>query len=117
MPSSNTAVVCLKFSDHTELWPLKHDTSFSLGPLTTPTAIVSFDSSRTYPIVSVEAFDDLLSSLQCDTTENFDAGIRMSFISKEAVAAASETWDSYHRFHLVTSHVGCNLEDELGAWR
>uniref|UniRef100_A0A8H7XMU7 Gpi anchored protein n=1 Tax=Psilocybe cubensis TaxID=181762 RepID=A0A8H7XMU7_PSICU len=106
------------FDDHDVFLPKRTAVfEYGHGVHSTSSATVSFDSSKTYPIVSVPSFDDLLSSIHCDTVEELDTTISLKFISKEAAAVASQTWDSYHRFHLVTSHNGCNSEDALGAWR
>jgi len=85
-------------------------------------AIVSFNASGTYPIVAVGAFDDHLKSITCTpihisaTADNFST-IDIKLDSQYSVEEAFNQWKAFEHLHFVTSHPGCNLEGELGAWR
>ncbi|KAF8958892.1 hypothetical protein BDZ97DRAFT_1923351 [Flammula alnicola] len=76
-----------------------------------PKATVSFTAYSEHPIVLIETFDGLLSSVSCGT-----GAIDLHFLPEDATREAASSWTNFKTFRAVTSHPGCNLDDERGAW-
>jgi hypothetical protein len=59
------------------------------------------------PILVLEEFEELITEVKCDS-----AGIDLTFSNGESCAAAMAAWGSLGNASVVTSHEGCNLQDE-----
>jgi len=81
-------------------------------------AIVSFDTSDT-PIVVARAFDSFLKSIECTPTliPGTFSTISIMLDSQESANEASGAWGSFNRVNFLTSHTGCNVDNNFGAWR
>ncbi|KAF8968596.1 hypothetical protein BDZ97DRAFT_1755254 [Flammula alnicola] len=81
------------------------------GSYYSPKATVTFIAYSDHPIVLIEAFDGLLSAVNCAT-----GAVDLHFLSEDAARQAASSWNNHNTFRAVTSHPGCNLDDERGAW-
>ncbi|KAF4618882.1 hypothetical protein D9613_010083 [Agrocybe pediades] len=83
-------------------------------------AVVTFEALEGQPIVVVGEFESYLRSIECVPELGNLAGsttLHLSFDSNDSARNALSTWRSSESLKFVTSHPGCNLVGELGAWK
>ncbi|KAK6362235.1 hypothetical protein TWF730_005931 [Orbilia blumenaviensis] len=72
-----------------------------------------------HPLLALEAFDDLTSSIKC---EDSSKKISVAFKSSEAMERAMENWDYVNQnksdyFYLIANHVGCGPDAERHPYK
>lgn len=89
-----------------------------LAPHHPPSATVSFTAHDDQPIILLEDFDYLLHRVSCPP--NLDGAhsnvMHLDFVDPSALEATVDQWESLRQFAVISSHMGCNAEDERGAW-
>ncbi|KAF7360944.1 hypothetical protein MSAN_01124500 [Mycena sanguinolenta] len=82
-----------------------------------PTSSLTFSAYEDVPVLVLEDIDFLVETVVCPIALNAEeSAAEISFLSEDAYAAALATWSSLPKFILVTSHSGCNPDDQRGAW-
>jgi hypothetical protein len=76
------------------------------------TYIAQVHVKSTQPILVVEEFEHLLHNVYCS-----DASVTLTFVSGLDWDTTTAALDELVLGHLVTSHEGCNLEDERATFR
>ncbi|KAF3095230.1 hypothetical protein TWF569_000302 [Orbilia oligospora] len=72
-----------------------------------------------HPLLALESFDDLTSSIKC---EDSNKQISVAFKSSEAMERAIENWDYVNQnksdfFYLIANHVGCGPDAERHPYK
>lgn len=72
-----------------------------------------------YPLLALESFDDLTSSIKC---EDPNQKISVAFKSSQAMERAIENWDYVNQnksdfFYLIANHVGCGPDAERHPYK
>ncbi|KAK6350520.1 hypothetical protein TWF718_003711 [Orbilia javanica] len=72
-----------------------------------------------HPLLALESFDDLTSSIKC---EDSNQKISVAFKSSEAMERAIENWDYVNQnksdfFYLIANHVGCGPDAERHPYK
>lgn len=91
---------------------------FGVAPYYPPSAIVSLSAQDERPILVVEDLDHLLHSVSCSRAHMSLLGdvIVLNFLDEQVYHTATAEWRRLQGFAVITSHQGCNLDDERGAW-
>lgn len=94
------------------------NTQKRLAPYYPPSATVSLSAQDGRLILLVEDFDYLLSSISCSPAyaRPLSGVIVMDFSDEPAYHDAAAEWRYLQEFAVITSHPGCNPDDERGAW-
>ncbi|KAJ6453977.1 hypothetical protein C8R45DRAFT_1038562 [Mycena sanguinolenta] len=80
-----------------------------------PTSYLTFSAYEDVPVLVLEDIDFMVDTVVCQLALR-ESVAEISFLSEDAYAAAVEAWSSLPKFILVTSHSGCNPDDQRGAW-
>jgi hypothetical protein len=78
---------------------------------------LKFTAHPDNPILLLEDIDYLLDTISCHSFRgSLSTEVELNFRSEGAYTEAFAAWSSHSFFILVTSHLGCNLDDRRGAW-